>query len=40
MAADGQVTLGSIVMKAQARKVRKIYHDKVIVALREPLQTP
>ncbi|BAT70879.1 ATP-dependent HslUV protease, peptidase subunit HslV [Thermosulfidibacter takaii ABI70S6] len=31
MAADGQVTLGSIVMKAQARKVRKIYHDKVIV---------
>ncbi len=28
---DGQVTLGSIVMKGTARKVRKIYHGKVLV---------
>jgi ATP-dependent HslUV protease subunit HslV len=28
---DGQVTLGNIVMKGTARKVRKIYHDKVLV---------
>jgi ATP-dependent HslUV protease subunit HslV len=28
---DGQVTLGNIVMKASARKVRKLYHDKVLV---------
>ncbi len=28
---DGQVTLGNTVMKANATKVRKIYHDKVIV---------
>ena len=27
---DGQVTLGSIVVKASARKVRKLYHDKVL----------
>ncbi len=27
---DGQVTLGSIVIKGSARKVRKIYHDKVL----------
>jgi ATP-dependent HslUV protease subunit HslV len=27
---DGQVTLGNIVMKASARKVRKLYHDKVL----------
>jgi ATP-dependent HslUV protease subunit HslV len=31
MAGDGQVTLGSTVMKACARKVRKIYEDKIIV---------
>ncbi len=31
MAADGQVTFGSTVLKARAKKVRKIYHDKVIV---------
>ena len=28
---DGQVTLGNTVMKGNATKVRKIYHDKVIV---------
>jgi ATP-dependent HslUV protease subunit HslV len=27
---DGQVTLGNIVMKASARKVRKLYHEKVL----------
>ncbi len=27
---DGQVTLGSIVIKATARKIRKLHHDKVL----------
>jgi ATP-dependent HslUV protease subunit HslV len=27
---DGQVTLGNIVMKGSARKVRKLYHGKVL----------
>src|SRR5207344_1289310 len=27
---DGQVSLGQTVMKHSARKVRKLYHDKVI----------
>src|SRR6186713_2507741 len=27
---DGQVTLGAIVVKGSARKVRKLYHDKVL----------
>lgn len=27
---DGQVTLGNTVMKSNATKVRKVYHDKVI----------
>jgi len=27
---DGQVTLGNIVVKAGARKVRRLYHDKVL----------
>ena len=27
---DGQVTLGSIVIKATARKVRRLYHEKVL----------
>lgn len=31
MAGDGQVTLGETVMKGNARKVRKIYDDKVLV---------
>jgi ATP-dependent HslUV protease subunit HslV len=27
---DGQVTLGSIVIKSTARKVRRLYHDKIL----------
>lgn len=27
---DGQVTLGAVVAKASARKVRRLYHDKVL----------
>ena len=30
MASDGQVTLGQTVVKHQARKVRRLYHDKVL----------
>jgi ATP-dependent HslUV protease, peptidase subunit HslV len=30
MAADGQVTLGSAVMKHSARKIRRLYNDKVL----------
>ncbi len=30
VAGDGQVTLGSIVTKHKAKKVRKIYHDQII----------
>jgi ATP-dependent HslUV protease subunit HslV len=28
---DGQVTLGNVVVKASARKVRRLYHDKILV---------
>ena len=31
MASDGQVTIGNAVMKHGARKVRKIYKDKVLI---------
>lgn len=31
MAGDGQVTMGETVMKSNARKVRKIYDDKILV---------
>src|SRR5437867_8147675 len=31
MGADGQVTVGELVMKASARKVRRIYNDEVLV---------
>ena len=31
MGSDGQVTLGNTIMKASAKKVRKIYNDKVLV---------
>jgi ATP-dependent HslUV protease subunit HslV len=27
---DGQVTLGNIVLKATARKIRRLYHDKIL----------
>ncbi len=30
LAADGQVTIGNTVMKHNARKVRRLYHDRVI----------
>jgi ATP-dependent HslUV protease subunit HslV len=30
MGGDGQVTLGNIVIKATARKVRRIYHDRIL----------
>ena len=29
MGSDGQVTVGTTVMKANARKVRRLYHDKI-----------
>lgn len=31
MGADGQVTVGDVVMKAGARKVRRLFHDEVLV---------
>ncbi|MEW5813885.1 MAG: ATP-dependent protease subunit HslV [Spirochaetota bacterium] len=31
MAGDGQVTIGNTIMKGNARKVRKIYDDKILV---------
>ena len=31
VAGDGQVTLGETVMKHRAKKVRRIYHDQMIV---------
>lgn len=30
MAADGQVTMGDTVMKARARKVRRLYNDRIL----------
>ncbi len=30
MAGDGQVTIGDIVVKQGARKIRKLYHDRVL----------
>jgi ATP-dependent HslUV protease subunit HslV len=30
MGGDGQVTLGHVVVKGSARKVRRLYHDKVL----------
>lgn len=31
MAADGQVTLGNAIMKSQAKKIRRIFEDKVLI---------
>ena len=31
VAGDGQVSVGQTIMKAGARKVRRIYHDRVLV---------
>ena len=37
IAGDGQVTMGeSVVMKAHARKVRRIYNDKVVIYRSKP----
>ncbi len=30
MGGDGQVTLGAVVIKATARKVRRLYHDRIL----------
>src|SRR5260221_13724861 len=30
MGGDGQVTLGNIIIKQSARKVRRLYHDKIL----------
>ena len=30
IAGDGQVTIGATVVKARARKIRKLYHDRVL----------
>ena len=30
MGGDGQVTLGAVVVKASARKVRRLYHDRIL----------
>ena len=30
MGGDGQVTLGNLVVKASARKVRRLYHDRIL----------
>jgi ATP-dependent HslUV protease subunit HslV len=30
MGGDGQVTLGNVVVKASARKVRRLYHDQIL----------
>lgn len=31
MAADGQVTLGNTVLKSEAKKIRKIYNDSILI---------
>ena len=33
---DGQVTLGNIVIKGSARKVRKLHHGKVLAGFANP----
>ena len=33
---DGQVTLGNVVIKATARKIRRLYKDSVLAGLRAP----
>lgn len=30
MAGDGQVTMGDVVVKHQAKKIRRLYHDKIL----------
>ena len=38
IAGDGQVTYGDTVMKAKARKVRKLYADKVLAGFQNSFQ--
>ena len=38
MGGDGQVTIGPTVMKANARKVRRLFHDKVLAGFAGGLQ--
>ena len=40
MAGDGQVTLGSIVTKHKAKKVRRIFHDQIITGFAGDSDTP
>ena len=35
---DGQVTLGNIVVKGSARKVRKLHHDRVLFLARDGVE--
>jgi hypothetical protein len=37
---DGQVTLGNVVVKGTARKVRKLYRDQVLAGLPVPRPMP
>lgn len=37
---DGQVTLGNIVVKGTARKVRKLHHGKVLAGFAAPRPMP
>lgn len=37
---DGQVTLGAVVAKSSARKVRRLYHEKYWLDLRVELPMP
>src|SRR5258708_20456806 len=40
MAGDGQVTIGTTVMKHGAAKVRRIFHDKILAAFAGPAPDP
>lgn len=40
IAGDGQVSLGNTVMKGNARKVRRLYNNKVLAALLAVQRTP
>jgi ATP-dependent HslUV protease subunit HslV len=33
MGGDGQVTLGNVIVKASARKVRRLYHDRILAGV-------
>lgn len=40
LAGDGQVTLGETIMKASAKKVRRLYNDTILAGFAGPLPTP